>query len=271
MATTRRTGPAVSDSVRVSNPDGKGAYLLTCDHAANFLPDEYGGLGLPAVEFSRHIAWDPGASPVAGLLAAALDAPLVETRISRLVLDCNRSLDAPDLIPPVSESTIIPGNSGLSPAAREARIDRCWRPFHAAVAAVIDARSARGQETRLVSIHSFTPVYKGVPRPWQIGVIHDEDMRLAAPMIAALKAVPNLHVGVNEPYSPADRVYFTLEKHARSRGLPCAMIEIRNDEIGDRAAQERWAGMLAGILREIEPGRLPKPPPAKAMQSEGIT
>jgi predicted N-formylglutamate amidohydrolase len=272
MATARRTSPAASDSVRVTNPDGKGAYVFTCDHASNFLPDDYRGLGLPAAELSRHIAWDPGALPVAENLAAALDAPLIETRISRLVLDCNRPLDAPDLIPPVSETTVVPGNAGLSPAEREARIARCWQPFHDAVAGVIEARLARGQETRLVSVHSFTPVYKDVPRPWQIGIIHDDDTRLANPLIAALQRQRGLTVGVNEPYSPADRVYFTLERHARARGLPCAMIEIRNDEIGGRAAQEKWAGMLASIFRTIEPARLPKPPPAKAKQSvEGIT
>jgi predicted N-formylglutamate amidohydrolase len=251
----------------VTNPDGAGAYVFTCDHASNFLPLDYAGLGLPAAELSRHIAWDPGALPVAERLAAALDAPLVETRISRLVLDCNRPLDAPDLIPPVSETTAIPGNAGLSAAEREARVARCWQPFHDAVATVIEARRTRGQDTRLVSIHSFTPVYKGVRRPWQIGIIHDDDTRLAKPLIAALGRQPGLAVGVNEPYSPADRVYFTLEKHARARGLACAMIEIRNDEISDRATQEKWAQMLAGIFTTIEPARSPKPQPAKAKQS----
>lgn len=267
MATARQTSPAASDSVRVTNPDGAGAYVFTCDHASNFLPDEYRGLGLPAAELSRHIAWDPGALPVAERLAAALDSPLVETRISRLVLDCNRPLDAPDLIPPVSETTAIPGNAGLSQAERAARIERCWRPFHDAVAAVVEARLARGQETRLVSVHSFTPVYKGVRRPWRIGIIHDDDTRLATPLIAALQRQRDLTVGVNQPYSPADRVYFTLEKHARTRGLACAMIEIRNDEIRDPTGQEKWAKMLAGIFETIRPARLPTPPPAKAKQS----
>jgi predicted N-formylglutamate amidohydrolase len=236
----------------VTNPEGTSAYVLTCDHASNFLPPEFGSLGLPEADLSRHIAWDPGALPVAKRMAELLDATLVETCISRLVLDCNRPLDAPDLIPPVSETTAIPGNTALSPAEREARVARCWRPFHDTVEAIVEDRLADEREVRLVSVHSFTPVYKGVPRPWQIGIIHDEDERLALPLITALRGQAGLAVGVNQPYSPADRVYFTLEHHARSRGLACAMIEIRNDEIVDDAGQARWAGLLASILDKIE-------------------
>ena len=104
-----------------------------------------------------------------------------------------------------------------------------------------------------MSVHSYTPVYNGVARPWQIGIIHDFEERLSAPMIAALRLVEGITVGVNEPYSPADRVYFTLEKHARSRGLPCAMIEIRNDEISGETGQRKWADLLTGIFSNLEP------------------
>ncbi|TIS81757.1 MAG: N-formylglutamate amidohydrolase, partial [Mesorhizobium sp.] len=117
----------------------------------------------------------------------------------------------------------------------------------------IEQRLALGQETRLVSVHSFTPVYKGRTRPWHIGIIHDDDRRLAAPLISALKRLSGVTVGVNEPYSPADRVYFTLERHARSRGLACAMIEIRNDEISGETGQRKWADLLTGIFSNLEP------------------
>ena len=241
-----------SDAVRFSNPGGKGAFVLTCDHASNHVPAEYGTLGLPAADLVRHIAWDPGALAVARLMAGTLDATLVESRISRLVIDCNRPLDAPDLISEISETTTIPANIGLSQSEREARIQLAWQPYHDAVEALIGERLSKGRDTRLVSIHSFTPIYKGVARPWQVGVIHDEDIRLASPLIEALKARGDLVVGVNEPYSPADRVYFTLERHARSHGLPCAMIEIRNDEIADKAGQEKWATILAEAITEAE-------------------
>lgn len=236
------------DPVRITNQQGAGPYVIVCEHASNFIPAQFGTLGLSGRDRVRHIAWDPGAAPVARLIAGALDATLIESCVSRLVIDCNRPLDAPDLIPETSELTAIPGNFGLSRVEREARIAVSYRPFHTALERLVDERLAAGRETRIVSIHSFTPVYKGVSRPWQIGIIHDDDDRLAQPMIAALRREPGLHIGVNQPYSPADRVYFTLEKHARDRGLPCAMIEVRNDEIGDENAQRTWAGRLSGIL-----------------------
>jgi predicted N-formylglutamate amidohydrolase len=241
------------EPVRVTNREGRSPVVLVCEHASNFLPAEVGTLGLDRAELVRHIAWDPGALPVAERMAETLDAVLIQSLVSRLAIDCNRPLDAPDLIPAVSETTAIPGNTGLSDSVRNRRIALSWKPFHAAVEAVIAERLARGRETRLVSIHSFTPVYRGKSRPWQIGVIHDEDTRLASPLIDALRKLKGVNVGVNQPYSPADRVYFTLERHARSRGLPCAMIEIRNDEISDEAGQRKWGDLLTGIFSDLEP------------------
>lgn len=259
MEKARPASLASSDTVRVTNPGGSSPFVLTCDHASNFLPAEFGTLGLAAEDLSRHIAWDPGALPVATRMAQALDATLVETRISRLVIDCNRPLDAPDLVPPISETTVIPGNASLSDKQRAARIALSWQPFHGTIERIVEERLARGQETRLVSVHSFTPVYKGRDRPWHIGIIHDEDRRLASPLISALKRLAGVTVGVNEPYSPADRVYFTLERHARSRGLPCAMIEIRNDEISGETGQRKWADLLTGIFSDLEPEEATRP------------
>ncbi len=241
------------EPVRVTNRGGASAYVLLCDHASNWLPAAYGTLGLDVSDMSRHIAWDPGALPVAAAMAEALDAPLVESGVSRLLIDCNRPLDAHDLIPAVSEIFEIPGNAELSAYERKQRIALSWTPFHDAIEAVVEERLARRQPTVLVSIHSFTPIYRGKSRPWEIGIIHDDDRRVADPLVAALREVPGVTVGVNEPYSPADRVYFTLERHARSRGQPCAMIEIRNDEIADAAGQRKWADRLGGMFSRLEP------------------
>jgi predicted N-formylglutamate amidohydrolase len=234
--------------VRVRNRAGRSPFVILCDHASRHIPPEYGTLGLSAEERVSHIAWDPGALPVAERLAGALDAVLVESCISRLVADCNRPLDAPDLVPEIGERTAIPGNRGLAPEELDRRVAVTHAPYHASIEELIGERLAAGRETLLLALHSFTPVYKGIARPWQIGVIHDEDMRLAGPVLTALSAVEEIVVGDNEPYSPADRVYHTLERHARSRDLPCVMIEIRNDEIGDERGQRRWADLLAGIL-----------------------
>src|SRR5690606_12883892 len=136
-----------------------------------------------------------------------------------------------------SEATVIPGNARLSPQERRKRVELSWQPFHDAVEAVVAGRAERGSKTSMVAVHSFTPIYHGRSRPWHVGIVHDEDTRLATPLIEALQQISGVDVGVNEPYSPSDRVYHTLEMHARSRGLPCVMIEIRNDEIGDAAGQ----------------------------------
>jgi predicted N-formylglutamate amidohydrolase len=253
MNTARSAAEGAFEAVRVSNRDGAGPYLLVCDHASNFIPAHFGTLGLENSELSRHIAWDPGALPVIRRMADALDATLVESCVSRLVIDCNRPLDAPDLIAELSETTAVPGNENLTDAQRQERIALSWQPFHDTIEEVVAERLVKGMETRLVSVHSFTPVYKGVSRPWHIGIIHDEDDSLAAPMIKGLQAVDGITVGVNEPYSPADRVYFTLEQHGRSRGLACAMIEIRNDEIMEQSGQRKWADLLTGILAGLEP------------------
>jgi predicted N-formylglutamate amidohydrolase len=250
-----REGVVEKGMVRVTNRAGKSPFLFVCDHASNYLPPQYGTLGLKDADMLRHIAWDPGALPVALKVAAMLDAVLIEAGMSRLAIDCNRPLDAPDLIPEISETTLIPGNAGLSREDRAERITLSWHPFHDTIETLVKERLASGRETWLVSIHSFTPVYNGVDRPWEIGIVHDDDERLSAPLIAALKGLDSVTVGINEPYSPADRVYFTLEHHARSRGLPCAMIEIRNDEIADAAGQARWAELLGTIFQHLKPDR----------------
>lgn len=251
---------AISNAVRITNRNGRSPIVLICDHASNFIPEQFGDLGLGKRELESHIAWDPGALSVARRLAKALDAALVESRLSRLLIDCNRPLDAPDLICPVSETTAVPGNASLSLQDRQARVALSWQPFHEAVEQLVNDRLLQDRETMLVSVHSFTPVYKGVKRPWHIGILHDEDRSMADPLIAALKRLEGIVVGNNEPYSPADRVYFTLERHGRSRGLPCVMIEIRNDEIGDEAGQRKWADRLTGILSGLEPGAASKAP-----------
>ncbi len=250
MAVTRQDERKGADPVRITNPDGKAPVLLVCEHASNRLPSGFGTLGLTSADMERHIAWDPGALPVARGLAQRLDAVLVESTVSRLVIDCNRPLDAPDLITERTETTDIPGNKGLSANDRQDRIAASWVPFHETLEKLIDQRIATGRATAVVSIHSFNPAWKGVERPWHAGIIHDDDERMSRPIIARLRAVDGLVIGDNEPYTPADRVYYTLERHARSRGLPCAMIEIRNNEIASESGQRFWSDLLAGILSD---------------------
>lgn len=261
MADEREKRPASHEPVFVVNETGSSPWLFVCEHASNHVPDGFDGLGLGEDALRAHIAWDPGAVEVARHLSAALDAPLVESCLSRLLIDCNRPLDAPDLIPEISEMTVIPGNHELNSLERTARIDLSHRPFHARIEQLIAARAARGFPSWMVTIHSFTPVYRAISRPWHVGIIHDADDRVAAPLIAALKQDQTLNVGVNEPYAPSDRVYYTLERHARPRNAPCAMIEIRNNEIVDAKAQRAWAERLAPIFSRIGETLCPAPQP----------
>jgi predicted N-formylglutamate amidohydrolase len=234
----------------MENPQGRSPILLICEHASNRLPARYGTLGLGSTELESHIAWDPGALGVAKELSRLLDAPLIHATVSRLVLDLNREPTAPDSIWTLSEHTTIPGNLDLDSSERAIRVREVYDAFHNAVDVFVNARRASGQLTAIVSIHSFTPVYRDVPRPWQIGLIFDRDERYARSVEAGLNEDPALVVGMNEPYSPADRVFHTLERHAERRGLPPLMIEIRNDLIRTQDGQALWAHRLAPLLRE---------------------
>jgi len=247
----------MSDSGRnvvvVENPDGAGPFVIVCDHASNRIPEEYKSFGFADDALQTHIAWDPGALAVARLLSARLDAPLLWPDVSRLVIDCNRAPDASSLIVVASEGRKVEANRDLSEDERSRRLKRIHTPYHVAIDACLKRRLASRRTTTLIAIHSFTPVYLGRGRPWQIGIVFGDDRRLANLIIRELKTDPALSVGINEPYSPADQVYYTVERHAGSLGLPAAMIEIRNDEIGDDAGQLNWADRLANSLVAAEP------------------
>jgi predicted N-formylglutamate amidohydrolase len=249
-AVAHTSAERVLDSVAVENADGRGAFVLVCDHASNRFPPEYGLLGLSAEQREMHIAWDPGALAVSRHLSHMLDVPLVYSTVSRLVIDCNRSLDAPDLIAAVSETTTIPGNASLSPAERQRRIAAIHEPFHNAIDKLVEERLSAGRATALIGMHSFTPVYRGVGRPWEVAFIFNRNRRLSDLLIQGLKA-DGLNVGVNEPYSPADRVHYTLSRHAEARGLDCAMIEIRNDLVRTQRAEMEWAKRISGLLEPV--------------------
>jgi len=237
------------NAVLVSQKDGASPFVLVCDHASNRIPEKYGDLGLNAEERSSHIAWDPGALAVSQALSELLGATLVESTVSRLVIDTNRDLDAPDLIWTLSEATRIAANENISAAERQFRIDTYHRPFHDTVEAVLADRLAAGRETILVCVHSFTPVFLGKARPWPIGLIHGRDQAFTrALQLALADDSPDINIGWNEPYAALNGVTLTLEKHGDRRGIPATMIEIRNDEIATPQGVARWAERLARCL-----------------------
>lgn len=230
--------------------DPRTGLVLICDHASNALPAEYDRLGLPAREFQRHIAYDPGAAAVTRGLASRLGAPAVLSCFSRLLIDPNRGDDDPTLIMRLSDGAVVAGNAGITPAERATRIARYYAPYHAAIADAIARVRAAGVVPAIFSMHSFTPVWRGVARRWHAGVLWDKDPRLAVPLIAELSADAALVVGDNEPYAGALR-NDTLYRHATSAGLAHALLEVRQDLIADEAGVAAWCERLTAILARL--------------------
>lgn len=240
--------PEEGDPFAVEQADGQGPFVIICEHASLTLPRAVGDLGLTEEARRSHIAWDPGALAVARLLSERFDSPLVFQRFSRLVYDCNRPPEAPGAMPETSEIFRVPGNENLPQAERDARTNALYIPFHKAVSDVLDARKARGLSTSIMTMHSFTPVYFGKPREVEIGILHDDDTRLADAMLDAAGALGSYKVRRNEPYGPADGVTHSLQLHGISRGLANVMIEVRNDLIRDNAGQEVVARYLSELI-----------------------
>jgi predicted N-formylglutamate amidohydrolase len=222
--------------------------LLVCDHAGNRLPRQLGTLGVSDSERQRHIAWDIGAASVVRSMAPRLGSFAILQTYSRLAIDCNRPPGVPTSIPTISEDTAIDGNLELSSTDRERRVAEIFRPYHDRIAAELDRRQGLRIPTALVAIHSFTPVYQGVARPWHVGMLYNRDDRLSRPMIDLLAGEGGLVVGDNQPYSVSDESDYTIPVHAERRGLPYAEIEIRQDLIADEAGQELWAERIARLL-----------------------
>jgi predicted N-formylglutamate amidohydrolase len=234
----------------VIDGDPASGFVLVCDHAGNGLPARYGDLGLPASEFHRHIAYDPGAGAVTAGLAERLNAPAVLATFSRLLIDANRGADDPTLIMRLSDGTIIPGNARVDAAERALRVATLHAPYHAAVAAAIERALDPGRPPILVSMHSFTPVWRGKPRPWHAGVLAAVDRRLATVLLAALRTDASLVIGDNEPYA-GGLDNDSMDTHGDQRGLANAIIEIRQDLIADATGIAVWVDRLAPLLADI--------------------
>ena len=250
--TSLRLGTGDVPPVLEHRTTGRSPFLLTCDHYGRLIPELLGDLGLPEHERRRHIGWDIGIAGVAEQMSAALDAHLVAQRYSRLVIDCNRPPQAASSIPVISEATTVPGNDGLSHEAAASRRALIFDPYHQRIDAVIDARARAGQPTVLVSLHSFTPVYAGIARPWHIGTLYQRDTHLPPLLLEALRAEPGLVVGDNEPYAVSDDTDYTIPMHGEKRGLMNTGIEIRQDLISDPAGETQWAERLTRAFRAIE-------------------
>jgi len=247
-----RLAPDEIDPVLELNGDGASPFLFTSDHYGRVIPHMLGDLGLPESELTRHIAWDIGIAGVAERVSHALNGHLIAQRYSRLVIDCNRPPEAVSSIPLISEATTIPGNDGLTQEAKARRRELFFDPYHQRIDAVIDNRLKAGRPTVLVSLHSFTPVYAGIKRPWHIGTLYQHDRALPPLLLQHLRAEGDLVVGDNEPYAVSDATDYTIPVHGEKRGLMNTGIEIRQDLITEESGQIEWAERLVRIFTEIE-------------------
>jgi predicted N-formylglutamate amidohydrolase len=232
--------------------EGRSAFVIAVDHASRCIPQRLGDLGLPTSELTRHIAWDIGALEVARKVAAALDAPLVATNYSRLVIDCNRDPRVPSSIPTVGESIEIPGNIGLREEEVTARRADIFQPYHDCLRALLDQRLRAARPTILVTQHSMTDVFKGVRRGMHAAVLYNRDRRFAHLVLDILRREPGLTVGDNEPYFVSDESDYTIPHHGEARGLPHVEIEIRQDLILGEVGQAEWARRITAALQSAE-------------------
>ncbi len=238
------------EPIEIVNEGGQSDLVLVCEHASNHIPAEYKGLGLGEKDLRRHIAWDIGAAAVTRVLAERLDAPAFLGTYSRLLIDLNRPLGVPSSMPERSESTDIPGNTGLTEAERQRRHDLIFTPFHARLAQHLAARENEGRKSRLVAMHSFTPVFFGIVRPWHAGVLYDSSRAFGESVIASLRRDGTLNVGHNVPYTISRADDYAVLVHGHDRGSPAILIEVRQDLIESNEGVAEWTSRLASALAE---------------------
>ncbi len=231
---------------QIEGQDRSSQVVLICDHAANTIPDFVNGsdLGITPTDMARHIAYDVGALGVSKRLAEHLDAPLIYSNFSRLVIDPNRGEDDPTLVMQLYDGSIIPANRKISQTDKNTRLEKCYRPYHKALETVL----AQRDNPVILSIHTFTKQLNGYgQRPWHVGVLYAHDERLSKPMLAELNTQSDLNIGDNQPYS-GHLKNDTMDAHALQHGRIHALIEIRNDLIETTENQRKWADKLAPIF-----------------------
>jgi len=245
---------AEPEPFEVINPNGTASLLITCDHAANRIPESLRGLAIDASLLEQHIAYDIGAKQVAILLSQRLDAPLLLSRYSRLVIDLNRHLDDPTLIPEVSDRQTIYGNLDLTERQKQERIEKIFRPYHRVHREIVDRLIQKHRSPSIFSIHSFTPAINGRERPWHYGVLWDKYEHLAKKLIAGFKKNGDVCVGENQPYHATDPLGYSMVVHAQDRGVEMGLLEIRQDLVAHEGGQRQAAQTIAAAIQSTTEG-----------------
>lgn len=235
---------------RIINADGKARCLIICDHASNYIPAKLNNLGLGEDALSMHIAWDIGACALTELVSDMLDAPAILANYSRLVVDCNRRLDHPTAFVTSGDGQPVPGNVTMSEQERAMRVEEIYAPYHRKIEQLIKGYTDNGIVPVIFSIHSFTRLFFNQVRPWEIGFLWVQDDRVTAPMMEYFDS-KGYTVGDNEPYDARILRGTTINQHADAAGLPNALVEICNEELGDEAGIRKWAGMLSESVGRV--------------------
>jgi predicted N-formylglutamate amidohydrolase len=246
----RSLNPDWPEPVETLNETGGSDIVLLCEHASNHVPGDYRGLGLEPAEFDRHIAWDIGAAELTRRLSSRLNAPAFLGTYSRLLIDVNRPLDSATSIPVRSESTDIPGNAGIDAAERVRRAGFAFEPFHERISRHLDLRARHERATRIVTIHSFTPIFLGVSRPWHAGVLYADARQFGEALIAALRKDSSLNVEANVPYVISRDSDYAVPVHGDDRAIPAILVEVRQYLLSTSTAIDEWAERLALALPE---------------------
>ncbi|QCE32157.1 N-formylglutamate amidohydrolase [Acetobacteraceae bacterium] len=211
---------------------GESPFFFVSDHAGKLFPESLGNLGLAQKDQERHIAYDLGIREVGSVLADRLKATLVEQNFSRLVIDCNRQPERKDIIPEISDGTIIPANLNLSKKERAWRHKKIFQPYHQKISELLEERISQKKPTFFVSLHSFTPKLKtdAFKRPWEIGLLFNHDAESASIFKEILfRKNDSLCIGENKPYSLDLEKEYTVPTHAGNRKISALEIEIRQD------------------------------------------
>lgn len=236
----------ITEAYRIVGTPRFGGILVVSDHASNRVPADI-DLGIAADLLDQHIAVDIGVAEVGTMMAQRPGIAAFQGNVSRLVCDFNRDAHSPALVPVASDGHAIPGND-LGPDGRQARIARFFDPYHHALADLLH----EAPPALILSLHSFTPQLASKPdeaRPWQVGVLYNQDDRAARIAIPLLQA-EGLVVGDQQPYSGV-LLNATMNRHAEDDGRPYLGIEVRQDQIGGEEGQRRYADMLARIANAI--------------------
>ena len=232
----------------IINKGGAANLVLICDHASNFIPEDYAGLGLSDDLLKTHIAWDIGAEALTRHLSKKLDAPAVLARHSRLLIDTNREVGDDTQIVAKSDGVDIPGNQGLEMAGRLQRIKNFYLPFHETCDGVVASRLE--MHPCVIGVHTFTKIYGGRGRDLEIAVMWNSDDRLAT-LFGKIFETRGFKVGWNEPYS-GESLFYSMDRHGHDNGLPHLTVEVRQDLVETRTGQKKFAAVIADAYAEIK-------------------